>query len=161
MMNNIVLLQLYVNNCLRHLLTCLILLQEHIVSHMLIIATGKIGIHILKPPKWHSWPCWSVGQVMITILYMVYIIHHTLQDWSTCHSPAWLQQYLRCYHWLILLYRLPLNPLLWLVHYLPHPQKGLLEVFFDVFQIRLPEWTECFIQVLKSVGKCMYLTVSC
>ena len=35
----------------------------------------------------------------------------------------------------------------------PLPQKALLEVFFDIFQIRIPEWTECFIQVLKSVGK--------
>ncbi|XP_065904435.1 rapamycin-insensitive companion of mTOR-like isoform X3 [Dysidea avara] len=33
----------------------------------------------------------------------------------------------------------------------PFVQKALLEVFFDVFQIRIPEWTECFIQVLKSV----------
>ena len=45
------------------------------------------------------------------------------------------------------------NAPFWLANYLDHSQKGLLEVFFDVFQIRLPEWTECFIQVLKSVGK--------
>lgn len=83
----------------------------------------------------------------------------TVQGWFTSLSLAWSRQYLGCCHWLIPLYRWPVNALHWLVHSLPHPQKGLLEVFFDVFQIRLPEWTECFIQVLKSVGECFICNV--
>ena len=47
-----------------------------------------------------------------------------------------------------------------MVVFQPLLQKALLEVFFDVFQIRIPEWTECFIQVLKSVGKCISI-VTC
>lgn len=39
------------------------------------------------------------------------------------------------------------------------PQKEILEVFYSIFHLKVPDWTEDYRLAIASIGKCLHMSI--